>query len=190
MLENLLNTKLKKKLLNILFAARKRSFTLPELHHLADASKRTTSQALKELVKAGAVEMKSHRRHRYFGINSYFSLYQELSDLVDEKAEVPDAVVKLLKKVPNAKLIILSGALTFEPQLPVDVLVVGEDIGRSRLQKILAEIEKITALEINFAIMTEKEYEYRCMMNDRFIRDILDNQHYIILDLQKTHRRS
>ena len=148
-----------------------------------------TAPSLKELVRAGAVVVTSHKRNRYFGINSYFSLYHELEDLVDEKEGAEDEVAKLLKKIPNAKLIIQTGAFTFEPHLPVDLLVVGEDIRRARLQKILAEVEKITGLEVNFATMPPKEYEYRRLMSDRFIRDILDNQHCVVLDLQK-HKKN
>ena len=79
----------------------------------------------------------------------------------------------------------MSGIFTLQPQLPLDLLVVGEDINRARLQRVLADIKKLVGEEINFAVLDAKEYEYRRMMNDRFVRDVLDYPHLILRNTLK-----
>ncbi len=186
MLENLLNTKLKERLLGIFFAFPKRSFSTSELRIVTGAKNPLLVQALREFTRAQVLNMASRRHTRFFRINPYFRLYDELEDLVaesEEKAE--DQVSKILKRIPNLKLAILSGIFTLEPQLPVDLLVVGEGINHLRLQKTLAEIEKLTGQEINYSVMNTEEYEYRQLMNDRFIRDILDYPHLVVFNTLK-----
>ncbi len=184
MLENLLNSKLKKKLLAIFFAHPKRSFSTEELRIMSESRTRAVNVALREFVKSGMINVSSRQQKRIFRINPHFRLYDEIEDLINDfETQVPaDSVAKILKRLSTAKLAILSGIFTLEPQLPVDILLVGEGINRLRLSQIVSEIEKIVGLEINYAVMNPKEYQYRKMMSDRLVRDILDYPHLVVLD--------
>lgn len=190
MLENLLNTKPKKKVLSVFFAHPKRSFSIQELHSTAGVSTRAASEAVRELLRADVIGFALKNRQRLFRANSRFALYQELGDLLagDAKRDY-DLVSKILKKIPNAKLVILSGVFTMQPNLPVDLLVVGDSVSRIRLQTMLKEVEKITGMEIVYAVMPVSEYEYRRLMSDRFVRDILDYPHLPIINHLKTKKR-
>src|SRR3989344_1260000 len=185
MLEKLLSTKLKKKLLGIFFAFPKRSFAIPELRELAHASERMINQALKEFIRDQVITTATRNRRRYFRINPRFALYHELADMASDKNLSEDEVSRRLRRVPNLKLIVLSGIFTGEPQLPVDLLLVGNDISRTKVEQALADLEKLVDEEINFTTMNVEEYEYRKMMSDRFIRDVLDNPHLIVIDSLK-----
>ncbi len=190
MLENLLNTKSKKKVLCLFFAHPKRSFSLQELHSTASVSTRAASEAVRELLRADVINFTSKNRLRLFRVNSRFALYQELDDLLSADAKRDyDLVAKILKKIPNAKLVILSGVFTMQPNLSVDLLVVGDNVSRIRLQTMLKEVEKITGMEIVYAVMPVSEYEYRRLMSDRFVRDILDYPHLAVVNNLKIKRR-
>lgn len=164
----------------MLFAFPRRSFSLSELRSVIGGGSQALKQALKEFEKVHLVNTASKRRKKYYRINPHFWLYDELRDLVSEEDLLTeDEVGRILKKIPHLKLAILSGIFTLAPHLPVDLLLVGEGINRLRLQRILAEIEKLIGQEINYTILDQKEFEYRRMMNDRFIRDILDYPHIV-----------
>ncbi|OGE79553.1 MAG: hypothetical protein A2751_00470 [Candidatus Doudnabacteria bacterium RIFCSPHIGHO2_01_FULL_46_14] len=191
MLENLLNTKPKKKILSVFFAHPKRSFSLQELHTIAEVSTRVAGEAVRELVRSEVLSTGTKSRQRLFRVNTRFSLYQELEDLLSSDAKRDyDQVSKILKKLPNAKLVIVSGVFTMQPNLPLDLLVVGDNISRIRLTSLLKEVEKITGMEIVYAVMSVEEYEYRRLMSDRFVRDILDYPHLAIINHLKTKSRS
>lgn len=186
MLENLINTKLKKKLLNVLFALPKRAFTLQELRLMTEGSKKALSQGLREFTKSQVANTTSRKQKKFYRINVQFPLYDELQDLVSEgETEMEDEVVKKLKKLPNVQLAILSGIFSFQPHLQVDLLLVGNDINRLRLHQVLAEIRKITGQELSYTVMNKDEYEYRRLMSDRFVRDILDNPHLVVINSLK-----
>lgn len=181
MLENLLNTKLKKTILSILFRYPVRSFSIQEIAHLTGGNKVKARDSLREFWEMGVVSAAAKQKRRYFRINPHFRLFDELRDLVvEEDLEIDDEVIGKIRKLPNLRFAVLSGVFTLEPQLSVDLLLVGKDINKLRMQKLLSEIEKIIGEEINYCILNEDEYEYRQNMSDRFIRDLLDHPHIII----------
>ncbi len=183
MLENLLDSKLKKRLLNIFFKFPVRSFSVYELRHLSQGAAKPLASALREFLKGQVVSAAARGQQRYYRINPHFRFYGELKDLVTAaEFSAEDEVSRKLKKIPKAKLVILSGIFTLQPQLPVDVLVVGEGLRLSLLERRLREIEKLTGQEINYAFLEPAEYNYRRMMNDRLIRDILDYPHLVLLN--------
>lgn len=183
MLENLFNSKLKKKLLGIFFYFPKRSFSVSELREQTGATTRFLNQALKELVRAQAVNAAAKGVKRYYGINRHFRWFDELHDLAyDPDFEVHDEVSERVKRIPNLKLALITGIFTAQPQLPADMLLVGAKVNRPRLQRVVADLERLTGSEINYILLTPEEYEYRRMMNDRFVRDILDYPHLVIFN--------
>lgn len=184
MLEGLLATKIKQKMLAIFFGMPRRSFSLGELRALTSAPLSQLTNNLREFIGDDLLNVAVKNRHRLYRINPRFPLYSELQDLTAGfgSAVTEDEISKRLKRLPRLKLAILSGVFTFQPHLAADLLLVGEDVNRPRLQQMLSEIEKITGQEINFALMDRREYEYRQMMNDRFLRDVLDNPHLVLIN--------
>ncbi|MBI4050321.1 MAG: hypothetical protein HY398_02630 [Candidatus Doudnabacteria bacterium] len=184
MLESLTNSKAKQRLLNIFFKFPARSFTLGELRAATGA--RNLARVLRELARGEALRLATRRGKRFFQINSYFPLYDELQDLVaGEKPEPRDQVSQLLRRIDRIRLAVLSGIFTGEPHLPVDLLLVGDDLRRSRIAKIIAEIEKLIGQEINYVIMDPEEYDFRRTMSDRLVRDVIDNRHVVVFNSLK-----
>ena len=191
MLENLLSSKPKNKLLAVFLSFPRRGFAIAELARTADSSVRATAENVREFVRAGVVSAGSRGRTRLFCANPTYAFYQELFDLLknDLEKEGEDLVSRMLKKISGAKLVVLSGAFSFQTNQPTDLLIVGSHIRRSRLDKILSELEKLTGMDMGYAVMDVQEYEYRRMMNDRFIRDIFDYPHLVVLNLLKHRKR-
>ncbi|TSA44853.1 hypothetical protein D4R52_03575 [bacterium] len=144
---------------------------------------RNIEAALRELARAETIQITAKKQKRYFRINPRFKLYDELHDLAsDSRLSDDDEVSKIMKKLPRARLVVLSGIFAFAPHLSADMLIVGDGINRKTLGRMLSDVEKLAGQEINFAVMDPREYEYRRTMNDRFVRDILENNHIVVLD--------
>lgn len=183
MLENLHNSKLKKRLLNIFFRFPKRSFSIFELRELARGSSPLVSGALREFQKAEVVVAAARGNRRFFRVNPHFRFYDELEDAIsDPEMELDDNVKNLIREVPELKLAIMSGIFALQPQLSLDLLLVGENVDRQKLAKVLGDIEKLIGQEVNYTLMDPEEYQYRLMMNDRFVRDVLDYPHMVAVN--------
>lgn len=92
-----------------------------------------------------------------------------------------DELFVSLRKLGQLSGIFLSGLFVGRPELPVDILMVGKVSG-SKLEDFLVAAQKLTNSELNYSIMSREEFEIRRDTFDRFIKDIFDYPHVILLD--------
>lgn len=72
------------------------------------------------------------------------------------------------------------------PRIETDILLVGK-VGPKKLKSFLKIAEKMAEQEVSYTIFTTQEFEYRKIMNDRFLKNVLENNPIIALDKLK-HR--
>ncbi len=86
-----------------------------------------------------------------------------------------------IAKLGEVKAAFLSGALTGNPELPVDLLIVGK-VNLSKLDAFLKQCKTVLGFDINYSVMTPDEFQLRRDTFDRFIKDIFDYPHLIVVD--------
>ena len=97
-----------------------------------------------------------------------------------------DELLDKLKKTGRLKLVILSGALIQEDNdSKIDIMIVGDNIAKGKVNKILKNIESEIGREVSYALMSAQEFHYRLDIRDKFIREILESPHQKILDRLK-----
>ncbi len=93
------------------------------------------------------------------------------------------ALLEKFKKVGRLKLFILSGKLIQEENdSKVDILLVGDNVKRGLVTKILKNVEIEVGREINYVLMNSKDFRYRYDIRDKFVREILESPHQTVLD--------
>jgi hypothetical protein len=119
---------------------------------------------------------------KYYHVQENFVFYKELKALL-VKSEVlyEKEFTDKLKKLGKIKLLILTGFFVNEEAATVDLFVVG-DFNKERLAKIVKELEGNLVREINYAVMTEEEFNYRREIADVFLYRILDGTKIVIVD--------
>ena len=65
---------------------------------------------------------------------------------------------------------------------PLDVLVVGDGIKKSKMEKFVKKMESDIGRELAWACFTKSEFEYRLAMHDKFLRDFLDYPHEFLIN--------
>lgn len=93
-----------------------------------------------------------------------------------------DEVIKRLKGVGKLKLIVLAGAFIQSDESPIDILVVGDGIRRTAAESVLRTMESEVGRELNYAIFETDDFLYRMEAFDKFVREIFENPHQVILD--------
>ena len=91
-------------------------------------------------------------------------------------------IIKRFKKDGNLKLILVAGLFTQNPDSRVDILLVGDRLRRAKIERALADMESEIGKELAYAILDTPDFKYRMEMYDKFIRDILDYPHRVLLD--------
>ncbi len=119
---------------------------------------------------------------KYYKANTNFILFKEIKSLII-KAQVlyGEDFFNKLKKAGNIKLLILTGKFVDEPSSPVDLLIVGR-ANRAKLSRLIKELEKELGREVNFTLMSLREFKYRRDITDVFLYSILEGKKIIAVD--------
>ncbi|MBX4186862.1 MAG: hypothetical protein KW802_01200 [Candidatus Doudnabacteria bacterium] len=186
MLSQLLSSKPKTQLINLFLAHPGRSFSFTELKVNTHCPNKLLKQTIKELDKMDFMTVTAKNRIQYYQMNKHFPLFPELVNLLRKVKNLPqDDLAKQAARVGSCKLIALTGVFVGRPRIETDMLFVGK-ITLRRLGRILALAEKYAEQEINYTIFAPQEFEYRKVMNDRFIKNILENSPVFVMDKTKT----
>ena len=187
MLAQLLSSKPKSKVVNLFLAHPMRSFSLTEIKASTQCPSLILKQTIRELNKINFLLTFDKHKIKHYQINKHFPLYPELVSLLRKVRNLPqDLLAKKIVGVGDCKFIALTGVFVGKPRLETDLLFVGK-IRAKKLAKFLKLAEKFAEQEIGYTIFTLPEFEYRKIMNDRFVKNILENDPVIVVDKLK-HR--
>jgi hypothetical protein len=118
-----------------------------------------------------------------FKLNEQFPHNQALKELLfDFELLDKRELANRFKSVGRTKLFIVSGVFIGEKNSRADILLVGEAIKKPKAEKIFDTISAELGREIMYSIMDVEEYEYRFKMHDKFVREIVDGPHELVID--------
>lgn len=195
-LSKLFGSDLKIKLLRLFLTRPDEVFAVPETAKRLNANRTSLKKQIKELhnigfikpdVKEIFIEFKNKKqkktRIKGFRLNKFFPFYWPLKNLILDTAPISrESVLYKLKGGGRLNLVILCGGFVNDEKSKIDLLVVGDRLAKSKLEKAIKSIESIIARELNYSVMTTDEFKYRYNMHDRFLYDILDSPHEKILN--------
>ncbi len=180
MLEPILASGAQSAVLAFLAAAPERSFSATELQGRLRLKPQATSLALGRLGKLGLVTSFRKGSQKYYLLNTKHPRLPQIRAALP-KRKYEDELFRAIRKLGEIRAAFLSGIFTGQPQLPVDILLVGK-VNLKKLDLFLVACEKMMGQEINYSIMTAEEFRIRSNTFDRFIKDIFDYRHLVVVD--------
>lgn len=182
MLAELLSSKPKAKLVNLFIANPGRSFSHTEQRASTKCSNQLIQQTVKELQKMEFLLVSLRGKQKFFQINKHFPLFPELVGLIKKQKEAPqDLLVKQASKAGDCKFIALTGVFVGRPRMETDIVLVGK-VSPIKLKRLLKLAERFAEGEVGYTIFSPQEFEYRKIMSDRFVKNILENNHVVVVD--------
>jgi hypothetical protein len=118
--------------------------------------------------------------------------------LFDQKFEYTDSLYELLfgtefvnktelaakfKRTGRIKLLLLSGIFTQNSDARLDLLLVGDNLKRPAVERIIRSLEGEIGREVAYAAFESEEFVYRASMYDKLIRDIIDFPHEKVVNV-------
>ncbi|MFA7087924.1 MAG: hypothetical protein WC146_01135 [Patescibacteria group bacterium] len=205
MLSALFGSTLRAKILSTLLLHPEKKYNLQELAVNLNLSVNLTRRELENLTAMGIVKeeeikeektkiekIKAKNKNRtlkkptkkssLYNANENFLLFSEIKSLF-VKAQILSSqkLLENLQKTGQAKFLALTGSFTNYPEAQTDILIVGK-IKRSSFLDSINELEKDLGREINFTILSEREFDYRRQIMDIFLYNILEGKTIVILD--------
>ncbi len=131
--------------------------------------------------KTGKGELEK-RKVAGYGLDVSFAYLAALRALVTEIALGKEDVSARFRNCGQMKLIIVSGIFLDETDSRVDVLLVGDKLKKPIIEGVLRRLEAELGKELTYGIMETPDFEYRFGIYDKFIRDIIDYPHLVVLN--------
>jgi predicted transcriptional regulator len=189
MIEQLFGSKTRVKLLQLFYSNPNRSFYVREITRRIDEQINSVRRELANLLSIGIISSETTNNKLYYEVNQNFEFYDSLSQMFgapkskrESAADEPeDADQSQLKPLGRVDLAVLTGKFTRDERSGVDLLVVG-DINNAQIKKYVEQLEQKEGKQIQYAVMTTKEFAYRKQINDRFLSTVLESKKQILVD--------
>jgi hypothetical protein len=141
-------------------------------------------EKIDEIIKLKKGKIKNKKKKiQGLKLNTSFPFFHPLKNLIINTAPIDkEKLIKILSSIGRMKLIILSGIFIQSDDNNTDLLLVGDSIRKSALERALRNIEAQIGKELVYALFSTKEFLYRLGMYDRFVRDVLDYPHEKIVN--------
>ena len=182
----LFDSPVKVRLLKLFLRNPEENFDLKTAAAKLDSTSARAKKNVEQLAEIGFLIRKNSKDGQTFFVNRGFAFYNELRDLLMKTS--PASKEKMLAKLKGAgkiKLAVLSGIFVNCDTSGADLLVVGDGVKAAKFKNFIKNLEAEIGKEINYSLMTTKEFYYRHGMYDRFIRDLLDFKHEKLIDKLK-----
>lgn len=134
------------------------------------------------LLKINKKFYKQNKKKIYYQVNKNFILFEEIKILII-KAQVlyEEKFIDKLKKIGKFKFLALTGFFVNNQNSLTDLLIVGKT-NKTKLFKIIQNLEKELNKSINFTLMDVNEFKYRKNITDVFLYNILEGKKIVVID--------
>jgi len=178
-MEQILTSKTKKQVAAFFTVRPQRFFYFGELKRKIKSSQ--LLPVLEDFGKQGILLSQNKQGKRYFQLNAKHPLFSQFKIWGKKNIRASeDEALKILKKLNGLKMAVLAGIFVGQ-KMECDLLLVGK-ISERQLLGFEKAINNMMGQEINFAVMDLQEFSYRKGTFDRFMKDVLENSHLVLID--------
>ena len=133
--------------------------------------------------KKGKKQIELKKKKKGWCLDLSFSYMGALRELLLSTESLEHAnIVKKLSSAGKLKFVLVAGVFIQDPDSRLDMLVVGDGIRKSTIEKCIKDIESEIGKELAYAYFDTEDFKYRLGMYDKLVRDALDYPHKILLD--------
>jgi len=126
------------------------------------------------------------KRGEEWSFNPSFKYGTEMEGLlINTDTLDTEGILNTFKNAGRVKLLAVSGIFIKNKDSRVDLLIVGDQIKKGRIEEGIRKLEAEIGAELVYAIFDTKEFVYRLNMYDKLVRDILDFPHQILLQTKE-----
>lgn len=188
MIDALFGSKTRVKLLHLFLNNPGKAFYVREITRLIEEQINSVRRELSNMLEVGIITSDSADNKLYYEVNQRYDYYVPFRAIfADEiintsghlKAE--DQWKEFIKDLSGIRIAIMSGVLVKDSASRIDLLLVG-NVSDQKLKATMGQIEKSEGRELNYSMISYDEFYYRLSVRDKFITEILNGKHSVLLD--------
>ncbi|MEM3030882.1 MAG: nucleotidyltransferase domain-containing protein [Candidatus Micrarchaeia archaeon] len=188
MLEALITSRVKRKLLAFFFANPENEFYIREVSKRLGEETNAVRSGLQALADAGILYSNRKGNLRYFGVNKKCPIFEELKTMLLKTEGLGDAMRKELEK-SGALFAFVYGSYAEGKERKgsdIDLMVIG-DIHIDDFNKIISRIERKIGRDVNYLVYPEKEFAEK--LSSGFLRDVVRSRRIMLVGEEDAFKR-
>lgn len=196
MIDALFGSKTRVKLLHLFLNNPNQPFYVREITRKIEEQINSVRRELSNMLEVGIITSDSADNKLYYQVNQRYDYYVPLKAIfgddksdsklvsVESGSKTTKDYISLVQSITSLRLVIFAGVLVHDSASSIDILLVGSIIP-AKLKALIKHIEKIEGRDINYTVLPYDEFYYRLSIRDKFITEILNNKHSVIVDRDK-----
>ncbi len=182
-LERLFHSKTEVKAIRLFLNNPEDKYTMPEITEKTKSLSANVRREIQNLEKVGLLHASKKSQKTFYQLNDQFIYLEDLKHLFFKAAPSSSERIRdRIAKLGQIRLVLISGTLINSDKGRVDILIVGEHINKTKLTGFLSELEAEVGKGIRYVFMSSDEFKYRKDMFDKFIIDILEAPHKVLIN--------
>jgi len=184
MLETLLGSKLRAKVLGWLFTHPDERYFVRQLTNLVEEDSTNVSRELARLEKTGILVSTTEGKQKYYQVNRKSPIYNELHGLIVKTAGVVDvlrsALAPAMERIKVAFVFGSIAAGTEERMSDIDMIVIGRTTF-SEIVSLISPAQKTLGREINPVVYPVTEFKAKIQENHHFLNTVLEGDKIFLI---------
>lgn len=196
MIDALFGSKTRVKLLHLFLNNPGKAFYVREITRLIDEQINSVRRELSNMLNVGVIKSDTADNKLYYEVDQRYEYYVPFRAIFADTPMSTAAETKakpswrqLLEQLGDIRVALLGGVLVPGSVTKVDLLLVGT-VSPAKTQKLIKTIEKAEGRELNYSLLSYDEFYYRLSVRDKFITEILNGKHILLIDTDNVLRGS
>lgn len=168
-------SRVRTRIMELFFSRPEDIFYVREIARTVKEETNAVRRELERMVEYGMLKREERGNRLYYLVNKKYLFYPELQQMVAKSSGLGKRILQLRSKLGTLDFVMFSGKFIrrVRPhQDEVDILIIG-DVVLPELQALIKEEEAKLGREINYAVFSAAEFEFRKQRRDPFVMDIL-----------------
>lgn len=172
-LSNALFSKVKQRVLALLFGHPNRSFYTSEIVRNVHSGTGAVERELSRLQRSGLISVEHIGNQKHYRANRHSPIFEELQSLVVKTVGLAEPIRKSLEPYSNKiKIAFVYGSIaqgTDTATSDIDLMVIGDELGYSELYTALHNAENILHRKVSPIFLSPKDWKRKASQKDSFI---------------------
>src|SRR3981081_3686223 len=186
MIEQLLGSKTRVKLLQLFFGNPNRSFYVREITRKIDEQINSVRRELSNLLSIGIISSDTTNNRLYYEVDQKYEFYEPLKTIfgnnTNEDAQTANGGRKdEFKALGNVDIVLYTGQFTRDNTAGIDVFIVGNTNAHA-VQKFVTGLEAQEGKELRYTVMSLDNFKYRRQGKDHFLANVLAAKKQVLID--------
>lgn len=191
MIDALFGSKTRVKLLHLFLNNPGKAFYVREITRLIDEQINSVRRELSNMLSVGIITSDANAADNklYYEVNQRYEHYVALRAIfADQPAKTTKSVKStddwqpIIANLSGTRIAVAAGILVPGSVSSVDLLVVGTPTS-AKLKSAVKSIERLEGRELTYSLLPYDEFYYRLSVRDKFITEILNSNHQVIVDV-------